>query len=561
MSRIQQIQPNYQQKAILSSSYQNYAKNPSFGGSADEAGEFISKLATSFKKGLMTKDARVNDFLALNEGEIETQLINNLFTATLAPTMIALNPFSNKPKKDKEYVAFRQFVSVLVALGFTAPITMLVDKQISKIGSEGDIKSIDMRMAPQKNYLKGAFKKAYKNASSSEENKISFEKEIGMGDELVQELRDRKGLINKLYYKASLQNAFVDNEQKKAKNFLGELINRELFKAPNEITTIKGETEGEFYLLDKNGSRSIKFIQGDGSKKNPSLITLLDDKGNPLNIGNSKIDGKELKGRIVPKINTIDELKAYINKNNLHNRTFGDFMKESFGFAFQNDGKTLKKESGLNKLTNISAKNFLEILGIIDKNTTSEELTKLLSTARQEKTVKDIKESVPVKTEKFVSSMVKQNIRDYQAQVGEKALKESNMSLNQLINRLDILDINDNAKDLQEEKYIKLQELMDKPLAEAMDLMKQKLVKNGFGKGLESEKGVKSISERFVKKSVEVLNENFKNTSKLYSLASAGIITAFACMILNWAYPRIIEKFFPSLLVKDKPSETKKGGK
>lgn len=551
MSKIETIKPNYQPKSNL-----NNEMNPNFGkGPVDE--KLVGELVDSFKSGMMTKKSTVYDFLAMKEGEIESQLINNLFTATLAPTMIALNPFSDKPKKDKQYVAFRQFVSVLIALGFTAPLTLLVNKQIATIGSEGYIDGIDIRMAKHKDYLHKDFKKAYKNVKTSADRQ-KFEQTVGLTDKNIIALRDSNNPIKKMYYKAYLEKSFVDRKNSQSSDFFNELVSKNIFDKSGNIITQVDEKTGDILLLDNKGKPSIRFQKGSGAKNDKGLISILDDKGNPIKIVNKK-SGEHTLTQDIPRINTIEDLKGYISKNSLHKRTFGEFMRDNFGFEFYSDGKKIKPEATLEKLRNIGAKEFLETFGIVEK-ADGEDLRKLLSSARQKQTVENIRQSVPVKTENFVTEMAKQNMRDNQAQMGEKAIKDANMSLNQLINRLNLLGIDGNAENVKAEKLSKIQALMNKPIAEAMEDIKRGLVENNFSEALKKENGIDDISKRFMKKFTSILTENFKNTSKLYSLGVAAGITVVACTILNWTYPRMIEKFFPSLLVKDKPSDAKKGG-
>ena len=89
------------------------AHTPSFGGikggkAADEAikkaSKFIADEASKNVNGELPKGLRkVCKALSDNDGEVQNQVINAIFTTTLAPLMIWKNPFSTKSDKDKAY--------------------------------------------------------------------------------------------------------------------------------------------------------------------------------------------------------------------------------------------------------------------------------------------------------------------------------------------------------------------------------------------------------------------------------------------------------------------------
>lgn len=510
MSKIESIKPNYQPKANVKNEKTNFSAAQSFGAEVKLEGE-SKKLYEACKKGLKTPMMTVEDFLAKNDGELQTQIITAIFTTTLAPIMIAFNPFSKKDKKDKEYLSLRQPVSALIALGCVMPATNIVNKVLGKMGSTGAFRGLDIRIAPDKFYLKPEFDKKWKAIKNNEAEKIKFENELGL-DEDIKELRNSSSPIKKLLYKANLKTAYTEKIQKDTREFFAKLINA--------------------------SDDHIEFSDGKVIVTTP--------------------EGVKLPPREIPRIKTRADLDEYLNNRSLSKRKFGDFMKDNFGFEFYKDG-SIKPDSTLDKLKNVNAKEFLETLGIVD-NADGEALKRLLSTARQGKTVEEIRESVPTKTEDFVVSMTKQNIRDIHAQVGEKGINDANMSLNQLIDRLNLLNVSDAAKNERAEKLDKLDMLMKQSMSSVMESIKKELVKNDFNKLLKDEKGIQQIAMRYMKKMASKASSNFTNFGKYFAMGSNLFITAISCTILNWAYPRFVEKFFPSLVKSDKPSDAKKGG-
>lgn len=100
------------------------------------------------------------EYLAHTKGEMQNQLVNALFTTTLAPFFIAFNPFSDKSKEDKEYLALRQPISAVIALTGGAAMTKGVNVYLDKLYNEGFNKAIDLRMEPNNSYLKSIYKKS-----------------------------------------------------------------------------------------------------------------------------------------------------------------------------------------------------------------------------------------------------------------------------------------------------------------------------------------------------------------------------------------------------------------
>lgn len=529
MSKIQQIQPNYQQKLTLKSeNSKNFAPNQSFGKSSIVLSNEGKVLYETCKKGIITPGIRLSDILAKNEGEIENQLITFIFTSTLAPLMIATNPFSKKDKKDKEYLALRQPISAIIAIAGSMPATIALNTQMAKWGAEGRFDGLDMRIAPHKDYLKKGFKQELKLVKNNPVALTEFEKYVGLS-ESDKALRTSKSFLDRFDYKSSLKVAYYDKIKGEIKEFMSALA----FASKGKVDCKDGK------------------------------VRILDEYGNPKMIKNSRTGQLEEFSRVIPQVTDQPSLEVFLKKYNLHDFSFANFMKERFNLKFYGDGK-IKPNSALNKLKEIKAKDFLVALGIIDEKFDGEELRKLVSISRQGKTVEESNLSKEV-----VAALAKQGTRDTQAQVGEKVIKEANVSLNQLINRLGILGIVEPEEPLTDSKAMEaiknqqlnaLQKLMERPMAEIMKIFREAMENNGFKDKFKDEQGIEKIAERYIKKMAGNADDYFKNWMKFYGIGTNLFLVAITSTILNWIYPRAMEKFFPSLLKKDPPSVEKKGG-
>jgi hypothetical protein len=142
----------------------------SFRGKTDEAAKkaakFIADEASKGVNGDLPKGlGKVCKFLSDNDGEVQNQIINAVFTTTLAPLMIWKNPFSKKSEKDKAYSALRQPISAGIAISGGLATTLGINKAFDKLANEGYIKSLDLRMNPNDSYLKSQFKSELKKAA------------------------------------------------------------------------------------------------------------------------------------------------------------------------------------------------------------------------------------------------------------------------------------------------------------------------------------------------------------------------------------------------------------
>lgn len=563
MSRIQQVQPNYQQKAKLNSQ-QSYAYKPNFGSAASAADDAAAKameeaakaIAKASKKAMTTSSMNNFDILALKEGELENQIINNIFTATLAPVMIALNPFSKKPKEDREYLAWRQPLSAVIALLGGMPATIIINKHFSQLGNEGYFKSLDMRISPDKIYLKDRFKNEFKNTPEKD-----FYAKYNISEE-VQELKTAKGFIdNTIRYKAKLFDAFVEAKKAEATDFFAELIS----------------TDRKNITIDKDGKVSILDKEGEVKKiKTKQDFYSLNKEGK---FEKSEIENEVEYSRNIPNMKTPEQLDTYLKENSLFTEgSFGQFMKKNFGFQFYKDGK-IKNDNALRKIGETNAKEFLEVLGLYEKADT-EAISRILNIVRQVKTADEIAPMVPFnkieklgKAEsvprKFVESFGKLFSRASQLQQGEKASSKSNMSFNQLLERLGLFDpgAETDTKKINAMKLEKLQDLMNKSTAEITEILKSKLKENGetFEKDGKLIDTLSSFAKNYMKKIAKNADENFKNVSKLNGIVANLFVVMGTCSVLNWVYPRFMDKFFPHLSKSRSPqpsvqTEAQKGG-
>lgn len=415
-------------------------------GVTDEAEKETGRLGKAYK------------WLARWAGEKQSQLINALFTTTLAPLMIAYNPFSEQDKKTKEYTALRQPISAGIALAVTLPMTILLDNFLDDLYNVGHFETIDLRPEPGSGYLKRAYKK-----SAEKKQGISFKD-------------------------------YADQIKKERKAFFSSLLTAD----PKDI----------------NFDESSKTIS--------------------------------VKGKTLPKVpgfETKEALEKYLKANNLHNRTFRDFLADRFKFEFCETGE-FKPQVTKIKLNQVKAMDFLKEMGLIeDGKVTQEELKKLLASYQQSGQIPALRKALNSGTE-----VSEEGFRGLLKVIGivssRTSQMASNINLEQLFHHLGLDD--------------KLEELKDKSMAEVLDTFKQLF--EGKLTGFKKDADIANFAENFLKNAVKRMAENSKNYKKWAGIGFNLITTAVSCTILNWAYPRIVERLFPNLVKSDKSPEALKGG-
>ena len=523
MSRIQAVKQNYQQNsARFSQNKTKYNQNTSFSGLTPEDSKIIvkevgKKIDESFAHNPVKKATNFfSKLFAKNEGEIQSQVINAVFTTTLAPLFIAFNPFSTQDKKTKEYTALRQPISAAVAITGGFALTSVTNSWVEKLGSEGHLgRFLDMRIAPDKNYLGIQFKKDLKAAKDQKAFLASLKVEDFNADDINGSWKQKRA-----YKKACLE-AYAEQIKTKRQELFATLLTEH----PDNI------------IIDE----AAKTISVKGKTENKVI------------------------GENIPNLTTKKQLDTYLDANNFHKVKFSKILEEEFKFEFFDDG-TIKPYVLEKNLGDIKAMDFLRKLGLFKKGEVDEEeLNRFMADARQDKkTVKAVNRLIQPATwtnpatgaKDFTREMGKDFSSATQALMGEKNSKEEAVTLRQLFNRLELTGQ-------------KLQDLVDKDAHAVLKELSEHHLKGlrvaGSTKIEHDVETFKSIfkdktpidfGKNMMKNRAEKLSSYFKSFKGYTGIFFNVFIVMITCTALNWLYPRIVEKAFPSLVKDDAP----KGG-
>lgn len=352
--------------------------------------------------------------------------------------------------------------------------------------NEGHVKSIDLRMQPNKSYIKRAFKK---------ENK--------------------ENLISRFW------NFLRANENPKFDDYKDTVVKQRL----TLFSQLMAEDPD---ILTADGS-TIKRRKDDLQVHHKIKVTGLSSE---------------------------PELTKYLNTNNFHKRSFGDFMKKSFGFDFYGAKDALSGEMKSNiaetKLSEIKAMDFLEEIGLVEEGKVKEsELRKVLNVFQQSEASDDFARASgrdKANAEKMLEIEGKLGTRSMQVNMGEEFGKAKNTTLGQLFHQLGYYTSKDNAEDKT------LRDLMKKPMKDVLTELAQYF--KGKTKGFNDTATLADFAKNMIKKSAKRMSSYSDNHKFYVNIAFNLITTMISCSALNWAYPRFIDAFRPDLAGKDE----KKGG-
>lgn len=494
MSSIKAVTPNIQSNSLQRQKMRNV--NPSFGenpaGLADDVLESLSKDVAKKMDGRLGLPGKLYKKLSDTSGEIQNQSINALFTSTLAPLFIAFNPFSKQDEKTKKYTALRQPISAVISLTGGMAMTMGINSYMDKIYNEGSIKSIDLRSKPSEAYLRSQFKK---------ENKIW------------------SPFLN------SAQKAQLKDYVKKTQDNRQELFARLITEDP--------KLNGKSRITVDEATKSI-LIDG-------KAIFLKDKTGKEI--------GEEI-GKNIPNLGTQSELDAFLKDHNLHNKTFGEFLKEEFHIEFFEDG-SIKPEIGSSKLSQTKLVNVLHAMGLVEKDKINpDDLVKAvieyceLKEANQqcENLIKQNKVADFEEILRQLKASGKVTSRIIQAVSGEEAGKTHAMSLGQFFHHLGYRFKDQDGKNT-------LQKLMDTKMVNVLDDFKNKF-KNKL-KNFDDKADFVKLGKNMLKNAAKIMETHSKNYQTIAGIFFNLFTTAITCTILNWSYPRIVEAFWPHLVKAD----------
>lgn len=460
MSKIQEIQPKYVTRGFSTGNINRAAKQ-GFGQAPvkplTKNQEYLIDQALT--KDYLGKKGKFLDFLSRTAGEIQNIWIMNIGTAFVAPLFIANNPISHDDKKTKQYAAWRQPISAVIALAFGLGINIPIPNYIESKVAEGRLEKFDLRAKPPEVYLKSRY------------------------NHIKKHFNNLKG-VDKKYF-----DMINDGKITNSKEFTDRFPTPQIFTEHVHRATLKNAAKE---ILDNNNSKSLQ------------------------------------------------------------NTTLREFLIKNLKFEEDFVDKTrLNTDATDSQLSKIKAMDFLREFGYTSDEVNEKSLRTFVNNNLYKNDVK-----FNPKERKYIT-------RVGETFVTEEAKNTEKITMKHLFKVLGIDENLGSNKKLLDTKMDKFLIWLDKNMNIEASVRSAKPGRRSpvSTKIKSSSELLQKRAENIIKNLAERASKNYGGYKKIQGIALSLAMLPFSCGLLNWAYPRIMEKYFPHLSKTPGKVEDKKGGK
>lgn len=487
---------------------QKSIQKPNFTGSENSAIKALDKaeevlISETLIKHHLGAPGKVLNYLSASVGEIQNILFIGFGTAFIAPIFIAFNPLAKQDDKTKKYSALRQPLSAIISVATGLGINMPIATALNKMAAEGKLEKFNMEAKPPSEFVKNKYNNIIKHFDKL---KTEDEKYLNMVND---------GSINSLH-------AFKEKFHS-YKEFESHL---------HEVTLGKAADK----LLDLNNKESIR----NQTVKN----FLIKNLGFEIDIKDKNILNPDLVKSKLKDITTIDFLKTFgysdkmLDEDTLRTFVNDNFYREKFITQSEEDTKVAREMFDLFKKT-INA-NQLETPHLKDIETFFiKKLSKRGFDSPERKAITRMAEMLISESEKKKETILLKNL--FKILDIDKNFHENQGLLNMTVDKF-LLFIKENMN--IQKNTTSLEEWLCKKPIEITDIQKNKFIRE--------------CAINIAKNTATNAESALKSYNKLQGIILSLIVLPFSCGILNWSYPRIMEKCFPNLTAKKADN---KGGK
>lgn len=441
--------------------------------------------------------------LKVNQGENLNNIVTAVGTAGVAPIFIINNPLAKEDKDTKKYTAARQPISAAIALGIQLPVMTAYNNLLDRVFTTWGLDRCDMKGKPLKSYLMPQIKHDYKvHKDTCLSLGIQPEKKSDFYRVAIENMQD------KAFYREidNLRNIMKDNNLVKPKAFASSLDTNGFVKlqdmiSPNDVKEAEQQLFGK-YIIDKYG------FDPEATFKNK--------------------DGEFI------KIKSLDDLKDKANRK-----------------LFKSKGVVLEK-ADKKAIKQYLAENYQRVAQDNVSKTLHEHIKIKLFLSREF-------EKMNMELNEYKKTLLPQNLGENESRrlIDEKTKKIFDSTLNKIKETAKstpevILDAEGNIEALNKKQILRAVEKMES----------NKTLENMKYHGATWDAVKKSVQAKkwYTAKlnHSEVFLKDFKQKS---GLILGLAILPITCGILNWAYPRIMEEWFPHLAHAKKAAAAAKGAK
>lgn len=504
------VQTNYNQFASKQA-------KPAFGNYV------VDKRISRAVGSLMSGKLKTYYNLGRNNGENLNNIVTAAGTAFVAPVFIRFNPLSNEDSKVKSYSALRQPLSAVLALSVQLPVMTAYNLALDKWAASGKIGRIDLRAKPPESVVETFAKSTYNQKR----------REFFAAGGSVQDFKEvfRKGLSKKDY---------IEDLMSEARNNLFYAHRDSLradAKANKPITTrVLRDSSGKvidwFHPTRLDELNDLEFVKPDELSKarNDSYPKILSEFG--LDPNDKKLfDIKYNWNAADPKGDHARMVKGEMPVP----ESLKGYDKDAIKSALKKAGKDYK------------------------------EFSKVLEQTAEETAISRVKDEMAQETKvKFEISKVLDRMKKKLTNDSRKIYaNEKIVDKTKAIEEAEAKIIKDQITEF-ENKIAESNgdDVITKTFNRAIAKIKDKKIADlRYHGATEKEVEVSVKVKKWLRAEINRREGVYKNFKKLSGLLFGLAILPFTCGLLNWAYPRFMEKFFPSLCDAKKQAKAAKEGK
>lgn len=501
----------------------------------NRVGKNIAYIRNRFNKSNIKLDnANLFEKLMNKANQCKGEHFNNAVTAVgtagVAPIFIIHNPLAKEDSATKKYTAARQPISALITLAAQVPIMSTYNTWLDKMATQYHFDRCDLSAAPLKSVVKNAIDYDYQ--------KIKRE-----NPEILQSLK--KAEIKGLLYQNYKDNAFYDElrkirksvlngtEPEYLKKHLGQngMVKIESMLAPADFAKAEKDLI-VYYLKNEIGipvqdDKFIEFIS-DGKKEKININSLSDLKKNKkfakyIKSNNINLDFKELSEHTSKE--RITELAKMNVERELHSSAKVKFKSAQLYKEAKKELDAYIRQLSVNKVSSADA-------GGLIQQKEKELFEKLLKKAQE------------------ILAAAPETVADDSIALNQK---EADNLVSKINDKLSVFSRDENLSDIEKTLEKSKRKVYDCFKNETKIKFLKTEGRDTFDLTLRDVQLKKWLTAR-INNSEKILGDFKQKSGLVVGLA----ILPFTCGLLNWAYPRIMEEWFPNLANSKKEVQSKK---
>jgi len=467
------------------------------------------------------------------QGEHFNNAVTAIGTAGVAPIFIINNPLAKEDSNTKKYTAARQPISAVITLAGQVPVMLAYNKMLDNYVTEHRLDRCDLHAAPPKSY--------YGSLSKEQAKKFMLE-----NPEFIGNLKKKQ--IAQLFYEKAKNGAFYEELSKLRKvihnvPFEGQENFSQVANLLKSVTDKDGFIQTEAMISPKDYQNAEKQILQDYLAEHHKVV--FDNKGKIIKIGENTIENKLHQ----KDLKSVSDLR----KSSIRN------VLKKYGLELPKEEITALKEAITDDVIKQKAIKTVEFENY-SKAKAKFQLAKMARAAKAKLlhlNASLLKDSVPPSEVKAQVDKLSLELLNEMKAKAEEMVKVAKKTVPHGSEELTI----DEAKYLLEKLSQRINNEYNPATAKTKGFLERaKLMiyncfendRNVFFLKTEGRDTLKeTLKDQQVKKwlttrinNSEKILKNFKTISGL--IVGLGILP-FTCGALNWAYPRIMEEFFPKL--------------